>query len=201
MKLSQRDWPHLRATLFLAIALIAAGAVAIWLSEQYVSNRQGEQSTLQQQVAEGRAKLSRVQEERRDLDTYYEEYRQLMDRGVIGPEQRLSWIETIDRLRDQRALFGTRYSIAPQRVFQPDIPMPAGPINLRSSDMTLQLTLLHEGELASFLQALQREAKGMYLLRGCRIDRVDPAATVTYAPHLKADCDLTWLSLNQETKR
>ncbi|MFZ5557922.1 MAG: hypothetical protein ACOZDY_14600 [Pseudomonadota bacterium] len=201
MKLSERDWPHLRGTLFFGIAVIAAGVIAIWLSEKHVTNMQREQAILQEQVAQARARLSRIQEERRDLDAYYEEYRQLMERGVIGPEQRLSWIETIDRLRDQRGLFGTRYSIAPQKPFQSDVPLPGGPINLRSSDMTLQLTLLHEGELADFLEALQREARGMYLLRGCRVERVDPAVTLRYAPHLRADCDLTWLSLNQETRR
>lgn len=201
MKLSGRDWPHLRGTIIFATIIIAAGAAAIWLSEKYVTNMQREQAILQEQVTQARAKLSRVQEERRDLDTYYEEYRQMMQRGLIGPEQRLNWIETIDRLRDKHSLFGTRYSIAPQRAFQSDIPLPGGPVNLRSSDMTLQLTLLHEGELAGFLEALQRDAKGMYLLRGCRIDRVDVSGTITYAPHLRADCDLVWLSLSQEAPR
>jgi hypothetical protein len=200
VKLSERDWPHLRGTLIFAVAVITGGAVAAWLSGKYVTNMQREQAILQEQVTQARAKLSRVQEERRDLDTYYEEYRQMMERGVIGPEQRLHWIETIDRLREQRGLFGTRYSIAPQKTFQPELPLPGGPINLRASDMTLQLTLLHEGELAGFLDALRREAKGMYLLRGCRMDRVDSGVTISYAPHLKADCDLTWLSLYQEPK-
>ncbi len=201
MKLSERDWPHLRGTLIFAAIIIAAGAAAIWLSEKYVTNMQREQAILQEQVTQARAKLSRVQEERRDLDTYYEEYRQMMERGLIGPEQRLNWIETIDHLRDKHGLFGTRYSIAPQRAFQSDVPLPGGPVNLRSSEMTLQLTLLHEGELAGFLDALQRDAKGMYLLRGCRIDRVDASAALAYAPHLRADCDLVWLSLNQEAAR
>lgn len=198
MKLSERDWPHLRGTVVYAVVVIAAGAAAIWMSEKYVTSMQREQAILQEQVTQARTKLSRVQEERRDLDTYYEEYRQMMERGLIGPEQRLNWIETIDRLRDQRSLFGTRYSIAPQRAFQSDFPLPGGPVNLRSSDMTLQLTLLHEGELADFLAMLQREAKGMYLLRGCRIERIDASAAVSFAPQLRADCDLTWLSLAQE---
>jgi hypothetical protein len=67
--------------------------------------------------------------------------------------------------------------------------------------MTLQLSLLHEGELLNFFDALRREANGIFLLQGCRIERIDPTQQLRYAPQLNAECALDWLTLKQPGRR
>ncbi len=195
MRLTRQDWPHLRGTVFFTAAVLALVLVAIGAAHEFKARMQRTHATLQSQVAQAHAQLARVQEERKNLDEYYEEYQRLVARGVIGEERRLDWIEAIDRLRGRQRLFGARYAISPQRPYQPDIPLPGGPIDLLASDMRLQLSLLHEGELARFFEALREEAKGLFLLRGCQVRRAAAAAPSRFGPQLEADCQLTWISL------
>ncbi|WP_333844439.1 hypothetical protein [Pelomicrobium sp.] len=200
MKLTRQDWPHLRGTVFFAAAVLALALGAVGGAHQFKARMQQSYAALQAQVAQAHARLARTQEERKNLDDYYEEYRRLLARGVIGEEQRLDWIETIDRLRGRQQLFGARYTISPQRPFQPEIPLPDGPIDLRASDMRLQLTLLHEGELARFFEALREEANGLFLLRGCQVKRAASGVALRFGPQLEADCQLTWVSLKDRPR-
>lgn len=200
MRLTRQDWPHLRGTVFFAAAVLALALGAIGAAQQFKARMQQTHAALQAQVAQAHTRLARTQEERKNLDDYYEEYRRLVARGVIGEEQRLDWIETIDRLRGRQRLFGARYTISPQRPFQPEIPLPGGPIDLLASDMRLQITLLHEGELARFFEALREEAKGLFLLRGCQVRRAAAAAPLRFGPQLEADCQLTWISLKDRPR-
>lgn len=199
MRLTRQDWPHLRGTVFFAAAVLALALAAVGAAHQFKTRMQQSHAALQAQVAQAHARLARTQEERKNLDDYYEEYRRLVARGVIGEEQRLDWIETIDRLRGQQQLFSARYTISPQRPFQPEMPLPGGPIDLVASDMRLQLTLLHEGELARFFEALREEAKGLFLLRGCQVRRA-AADPLRFGPQLEADCQLTWISLKDRPR-
>lgn len=200
MKLTGNDCPRLQGTAIFAAAALALGMAGIIAAGQYVEHNQTQQAMAQEQVAQVRSKLSRVQEERRDLDAYYEEYQRLVSRGVVGDEKRLDWIEAIDRIREQRSIFSTRYAIAPQKAYLAPAGL-AGGINLVSSEMTLQLTLLHEGELLNFFDALRRESNGLFLLQGCRIERIDPTQQLRYAPQLNAECALEWLTLKQPGRR
>lgn len=196
MRLTRRDWPHLRGTAFFAVAVLAPALIVMGLAHEFMARMDRKQAALQERAALARAQLARLEEERRNLDEYREEYQRLLARRVIGEEHRLDWIEAIDRIRDQRPIFSARYAISPQRPYQPEVPLPGEPLTLLASDMRLELTLLHEGELARFFEALRQEAKGMFLLQGCRISRLGPADDMRFAPHLEADCQLTWITLN-----
>lgn len=200
MRLTRQDWPLLRGTVFFVAAVLAFALAAIGAAHQFKARMQRTYATLQAQVGKAHAQLARTQEERKTMNDYYEEYQRLVARGVIGEEQRLDWIEAIDRLRGRQRLFGARYTISPQHPFQPEIPLPGGPIDLLASDMRLQLTLLHEGELARFFEALREEAKGLFLLRGCQVRRIATSATLDFGPQLEADCQLTWISLKDRPR-
>jgi len=64
--------------------------------------------------------------------------------------------------------------------------------------MTLDFSLLHEGQLLNFLDTLSKEAKGMYLLESCTLTRNDFVRQLRFIPNLQAKCTLGWITLNEK---
>ena len=74
-------------------------------------------------------------------------------------------------------------------------PLSNGNFELNLSGMTLQLDLLHEGQLINFLDVLSKEMKGRFLLDHCSIDRSGTVTDTNPVAQLKAECAGGWLTL------
>jgi hypothetical protein len=68
--------------------------------------------------------------------------------------------------------------------------------------MKLQLGLLHEEQLFRFLQGLQRQVTGLFLVRSCQLQRAERDRPIktnrTDLINIRAACDLEWLTINFE---
>jgi hypothetical protein len=63
--------------------------------------------------------------------------------------------------------------------------------------MKLNFRLLHEGDLMRFFNILSTKGVGLFHLNQCKLERLDSnATTVRFQPNLRAECNLTWITLN-----
>ena len=70
-----------------------------------------------------------------------------------------------------------------------------GGIEVRAFDMSVELGMRHEGELLDFLSVLEREARGLFVVSGCRLVRSGSGGTG--APErsaIDASCRLRWMT-------
>ncbi len=189
MMITKEDLPLVRSALLTlaATALVVAGAV--WGSA-HLQDRMGQDlDEARQQLDDARAQLRQANQEGEDIRRYRARYEALLDRGLIGEEKRLDWIDAIGRVKDRRKLFEIDYQISAQRPVAVDGLMPQGELELRSSRMKVDLPLLHEGDLLNLLDDLAARGKGLFVIQGCEILRGEGATG------LKADCSLDWLTL------
>jgi hypothetical protein len=129
----------------------------------------------------------------------------LRARGFIGPEKRLDWIEAIGRIKAARRIFKLDYEFSPQRRVDASI-LPggstAGTYEIMSSQMRMQIHVIHEGELLEVLSDLRDEMRkkveALVLVRSCAVDRLafNPADRGSKA-QLKAECILEWITLKE----
>lgn len=130
---------------------------------------------------------------------YLPEYRLLQERGFVGPEQRVNWIEGLRTANARAGLFGVNYQMSAQAPF-PHASQ-ANPMSrqLRHSQMRLSFGLMHEGELMRLFRELDRQKSGVFALTGCSLDRgrnnADPVPRVA---NLAAECDISWLTIEPE---
>lgn len=196
MTLSKTDLPHIKWSLIAFITTLAASAAAIMLSDNFFMQAQRKHQAAEQQLNEARSRLSAAQDDRANMATYAREYASLLDRKIIGGDQRLDWIEGLEKIRRQNFVPEFKYTISPQQLFAPTPPLDSGNFDLNLSGMTLQLDLLHEGQLINFLDALRREMNGRFLIDHCTLDRSSiPSGNVSTVAQLKAECSGGWLTL------
>ena len=198
MKFSTKDLPHIRGLLLMLALALILGAVLIYVSDGVLTQAQQSKIIADREWSEALRKLERTKNEQEDLQGYYHQYQNLVEQNVIGIERRLDWIETIEKIRNQLNIFSVKYKLEPQETLNLENNSTSNSFDLHRSNMTLDFSLLHEGQLLNFFDALSEEAKGMYLLENCTLTRNDLVRQLRFIPNLQAECTLGWITLNEK---
>ena len=188
---------HLRWALLAMLLMVAAGAAALFYAEQFHASAIAGQASAGAAQRDAQGKLARAREEEQELRATAARFQQLAQRGIIGEERRIDWIEQIRRIREARKLFDLQYEIAPQQPLDAATTGSAYPF--MASPMRLTMQLLHEEDLLGFLDDLTAQAPAYLRTRRCAVDRLPPPATppVEATPQLRAECELDWITIRK----
>ena len=171
----------------MAAALIAGGRAAVLLTQRLVQKAAGEQQAAAAERQSAQSKLDRATDEEREIRDRLVDYRKLLDRGVIGDEQRLDWVDRIGEIKTARKLFDVRYSIEAQRPVDYPGLAGGGDVEFMASPMKLDMSLLHEEDLFRFLDDLRRALSAHVVVKSCSLQRSERAASDRgLAPRLQA---------------
>lgn len=204
MTFSTSDFPHIKWSLFIFLFVLCTGGAAIMVSENFVAQSQRDQRDAMRQLNEARSRLATALEDQENMQTYTLEYNALLKRNVIGNDQRLDWIEGLEKIHKQNLVLDFKYTIAPQKPYMPNPPLDSGNFQPNLSDMTLQFELLHEEQLTAFFDALRTGINGWFIIDSCALERTAATADASdfsAAPQLKADCAGGWLTLKNRNAK
>lgn len=201
MTLDAKDLKRLQWAIAFLVIMALVGGISLWTTQQWKTSSD---KTLREASAarkDMQAKLARASEEQQELRNKIDRFQALQSRGYIGPEHRLDWIEALARLKTSRRILKLDYEFAPQRPLDAVL-LPggasAGGIDVMSSQMQLQLHLLHEAELLGFLAELRTAVRALVKVRSCTVERIAPGiAGRGSMAQLKADCTLEWVTLRE----
>jgi hypothetical protein len=194
---------HLVRAALLCFALtLLASVLLLSLSAAY-RMREAQRLYLAQHTRTAAATLfNHAEAEKQEIRAYEPQFLALRQRGLIGEENRLAWIDAIRRSQEQRKLLPISYDISPQQTLPVPLPMVMGQYHLRGSRMRLQMDLLHEMDLLNLFDDLRQA--GYFAVQACTLKRHGAAAAATgnaipsgaMAPALGAECELLWLTVN-----
>jgi hypothetical protein len=194
MKVSRPLWrdlaPHGAALLF----VLTVGLALVWTTRQALVRDNRALGAAQAERRQAAERLARVAQEERDVHDHVRLYVRLKDLRILGEEQRLEWVEALERIRAARELGELRYQVERRRVLKTLPGKPA--LDLHSSNMKLELSVLHEGDLIGFLQDLRASGNAYYSVRQCSIARIANAEQAApLAPRLRAVCQVELITL------
>ena len=137
-----------------------------------------------------------VDEEEKLIKKFYPRFVELYNDGVIGREQRLNWLEMLRAVGEHKRLPGLNYEIKSQSVYSPQFPAVLGRYQLYSSDMSLNMQLLHEVDLLDVLEFMDKNAQGLYSVSECRFSRAGQEITMNaHIGNIVTRCDLNWFTI------
>lgn len=197
MAIERADWRVLRGAVGAFVACLLLSAVMLGASHLFWREMHREYTTEHARFRDASRKYLSVDEEERVIAEHQAAFRDLRERGILGEEHRLSWIEALTRAGEEAAVPDIAYRIDAQRPYAPDPPLDTGAFDVRVSAMHLSLGLLHEGDLARLLSILDRDAEGLYRVAECALtrDAAAGAGAPLAAPRLRAECTLDWFTL------
>jgi len=198
MIVAREDLKRLRAPLALAAALLALGAACLVASEHYRDEAIKARDAARLSRVTAQERVSKVSEEEREIRENLVYYERMRRSGMVGEQNRLDWIESIARIKNERKLFEIKYAIEPQRPLDYPGIVATGAADFVVSRMRLEMALLHEEDLLDFLADLQGTGRAYVSVRRCTVTRIErgsaPTATALQ-PRLRAECQVDLVSV------
>ena len=186
--------------LLILLSLVGAGTVLASLKFREVADKSLKQATgIQSEI---KTKLARANDEEVELREKILRYNALGQRGILGEEHRLDWIEQVRRVEEKHKLLEIQYELSPQKPLDAKVlPGAGGNFEFLSSPMRLDMPLLHELDLVNFLTGLNADVQAYLRLRSCSIERIPtPVAGKGSAAtaQLQAQCELDWITIREK---
>ena len=195
MTFTRAELKKLTLPLLLAIALLGAGIALVSYAQQSLKGAQRRLAAAQSEHQQNAARLARIAEEEREVRQKLDVYRRLQSLQILGEERRLEWADAIKRIRADRELLDLRYRVERQKLLRSAAAKP-GTVDLYSSTMTVDLSLLHEGDLLRFLADLRQSGNAYYSVKKCSLSRTGAAPTgATIVPRLHAQCEIDLVTI------
>ena len=195
MKLTARDSSKI-AWIALLVALLIGLAIAAGLwSTGGTGKARAERDAAAARKLEIEKRLGRVRTEEQEIKARTQQFQQMELAGMIGQEKRLEWTELLRDLQHRLRLPGMNYEFGPQVPLES---VAGADYAYHSSQLKIQLRVLHEEDLLNFVGQLQKEAKALVVLRGCKLSRLpgaNPAARD--AAQLIGECTMEWITLRR----
>ncbi len=191
-----REFALIRLAVVTCAGAIGIGVAAVFASSWYLHDAHDHKLQAQQLRDAAYNRYAHVESEKQEIRIFQPQFVVLRDKGLVGEENRLNWVDQIRQIQEQRHLAPLSYEIEPQQLVRLDGRMLLGGYVLRASRMSLHMDLLHEGDLFNFLEDLRQ--RSYFAVQECSIKRNGGAQNVPDAPQLAADCKLNWLTLIPE---
>lgn len=190
------DWSIIRGSLFGLIVSLLMGGLLVGSSFYFKEKMKKEDDRNNAAFQSISQKYLAVDEEEKLIKKYYPRFVQLYNQGVIGKEHRLNWIEVLRSAGEAIMLPSLSYEIKSQNIYTPAFSVNLGRYQIFSSEMSLEMQLLHEGDLFSLLKSLDKNAKGRYSISRCSMNnRLSGMTDDIFAANISVKCDVMWFTI------
>jgi len=191
----------IRTAVLTAVAAVTIGMTCVLVTGWRQQDADAELQRVQRVRDAAYSRYAHVDNEKRDIRNFQQRYIELRERGLIGEEKRLEWVDAIRQTQEQRKLLPLSYEIDPQQPVRLESALDLGEYQLQGSRMRLHMELLHEMDLFDFLGDLRE--RSFFAVQDCSIKRlgvVTGAPGAAAGPTLGADCTLNWITMTPAPK-
>ncbi len=190
-----------RPLIFFAISLVLS-LVFIVLGWQFQNSKNAEYIQAKSSLSSSHRVYKQLVEDLDLLDQYKKAYKEYKKTGLIGPERRLSWIETLEAVNDVLKLPRLTYALQPQQEFsRPGLKVERN-IVIGSTPMDLTIDLLHEEDLFAVFEGIAGNINNLFSIDSCRITRMGKGDSVlsTKSANLTSKCLMRWITVDVQNK-
>lgn len=191
------EWSTLRTALGVFFICLLLSAALLWVSYLFRDGMKKEHEENQIAFRDISAKYLSVDSDEKIIKELYPKFIELYNRGIIGSEKRLNWIETLQNAGYDIQLPALKYQIDSREPYQPEYEIDKGAYELYATKMKLNLGLLHEVDLAKLINSLNKGASGLYNIKSCNFKITGTGILLdAEKANINTECELQWYSLN-----
>lgn len=199
MKLNKLDWQKLQPAIIALVVVIIVVSGLIALAYNFSIQQEQAMQNQQNLLNAARQRFQSSGIEKATITEYLPQYQALINKGFVGEERRLEWVDELRKQHQALKLFSIKYSIGLQEPYKPSFATNLGGFILNRSVMTLDLDMLHEEDILQLTEALSKKNKEVFMLRDCEITRLNAGGSLSnqLIANLHAKCELDWLTLRE----
>ncbi len=195
----------LQKQLLIFFICLLLAAVVIFLSYTTLQTAHENRTAQQQMLDAAKDRYYLAVKRKAILDKFTERYAVLPQKNIVGEENRLSWVDAIETLAEQLQLPYLKYRIEKREQLDDKALKKSFPgIDVFYSSMTLEMQLLHEGDLYRLLDQLQTRADGLFDVQRCSMHRNNAVRSAVLqsrtSKNFSSVCVLYWYTLQATAK-
>jgi len=175
----------------------------VMASDAYKSNASEKNTRTLAEMRSWRNKIDEANKNNQILVQHEDTFKKLKDKFVIGDENRLSWVEVVQKVAESRKIASVKYDIASQVLLdKKTLDTKYAGIDVFKSVMSLEMKFIHEGDLFVMLNALRNEAKGLVAVDKCDVELINKDVNEgiigqNTTDNMSAFCQLSWYTLKK----
>ncbi len=183
------------------VVMLALSIIVVSVSYVYMDDIYQDQQSAKRAMRNWQTKINSSVENNQIIDEFESNFLKLVNQGVVGAEDRLSWFETIQNTAKERGMPSVKYSISAQKLLKENnLKNQYRGIDVFKSVMTLEIKMAHEGDLFALLNDLGK-ADGLFAVDSCDIEKISKEVVDT-DNIMKAYCELGWYTFKgSKTKK
>jgi len=191
------DWHYLMPALIAMLIAAIATMLMVYFSYSHHTEMQNEYDLEQARYQVMLARFEEANDDRRFLELYSGRFKALETAGVFVAEQRVDWVDSLHSVISAMKLSNVKYEVAPQRMNSEFIAAGVENIRINESPLKIEMNLLHEQDMLTLLDRLERKLMGQFLIESCEMKRAELKFHYSQGRHnLGVNCDLKWLTLS-----
>lgn len=190
---------NLAGSLIAAAAGLAVLAATMWMASDWLDERERAFSRARGELAQAANQYRNASDDQAVYREYADRFRDMSERGWIGEEGRLTWIEALQSINADLKLPTLRYEIGERTSVAHDRASGADRMRLYRTPMRLTIGALHEYDVVELLERLNEAGDGLLSLSGCTMDRNGKLRFDARTANVEAACDLNWYTLQLDT--
>lgn len=198
MRIVRDDLRRLKLPIAVTVMLTLLGVGGVYGTERLLAEAKQQRDSAKKARTEAQERLSRASEEEREIRANLRKYEEMIQRGLVGSENRLDVIDAIANIKKERRLFDIKYTIEAQKPLEYPGIRRAGDLDFATSRMRLDMLLLHEGDLLGFLEDLKSIGRSYVSVQRCSTLRLGQNASATaVVPRLRSECIIDLIILRE----
>ena len=198
--------PDIKKSLLIFLFVLLSTTTVVTVSGMYKANANDEHTLVSSEMRKWKSKIEEANRNNQILVQHEDTFKQLQADSIIGGENRLSWVETVQRVADSRGIASVKYNIASQQLVDKKLlDTKYKNIDVFRSVMSIEMKFIHEGDLFVMLNALRDEAKGLMVVDKCEVELINKDVNQGVigqdtTDNMRAFCEISWYTLKKSGK-
>ncbi|MDH5473436.1 MAG: hypothetical protein OEY61_11320 [Gammaproteobacteria bacterium] len=182
------------------LIIIVLSAIFAGGSYYYFQSISEERSLSESNLLKIKKKYAAAIESKKTVEEFKKRYEKLKVLEITETENRLNWIDLIESTARNKGIPYVKYKISKQEPSS-DLALTSKykGIDVFQSQMQLEMNILHEGDVYELMQALDKQALGIFDISSCNIKRkkIDNLSVVESGTdrNFSAVCVLNWYTM------
>ena len=195
--------PDIRKSLIIFVAVLVSMGTLVAVSAMYKSGASDKNNIASREMRSWRNKIEEANRNNQILVQHEETFKKLKADSIIGDENRLSWVEIVQKVAESRGIASVKYNIASQiQIDKNLLDSRYRGLDVYKSVMSIEMNFIHEGDLFVMLNALKEEAKGLMTVDKCSVELINKEINEGVigqdaTENMRAYCELSWYTLKR----
>ena len=201
--IQEREKTLFKVLVAVVIFALAAPEYANQWGAEYLSQESRRRDNLEAKVADLTERLAGIEDQRQLLRRFINDYRKWESSGSLDDHDLISWVRTMEGIKNERKLFQIAFNFGDERMLSPGVSKFTDGSSAAMSlvEMQVEMDMLHDMDFLMFMESLDQRTSALFFPTNCEITRETERFALQQRVNMKSSCLIKWLAVRDPDRK